>query len=535
MKGFVYGILAVSLLTAPYVKNPTLLPLPQLTAEEKEWESLLEDDLLFEVTKTKYAQEDEFCVRGVDAFSVEEDGTLWILSAGERRMICVKPGEEKQISEFLLVESEVPADFLWYQEELYVYDSLQNALLIYDRNGTCLYTGRADLTGDYVEGIKEAADGIVLTTYGGKELVISDRNTAALAERKSTATEYLPEDGENCDFHQVLTTDGRGTVYSVHTQVVPEVSVLTGEISIRGTTVNRQDCGTYYLDTSEYVYLPRRFLYATKHGTLYLLVNGEQTAQVKKIELSKQADSRYEEIKACALKTEQEYQERRAMRVLQGVAFEEIVTITRGEALKRMWDMLNYSWTLTEDNVDIPERIEGFGKIAGKVILPPEIQAAAERNQGKEKWSEPMTGIPYCWGGFASLYGGNYNRSFPYAMRTGFVAGNVKSDEKYYVFGTSGIDCSGFACAVYDISVNSKVSTRSMADLGTEVTDWRSMELLDYLVYAADHVILFCEYLDEGTILVAEATIRDGKTIYHPRSLNGLIAIGKYEMRTPWQ
>ena len=97
---------------------------------------------------------------------------------------------------------------------------------------------------------------------------------------------------------------------------------------------------------------------------------------------------------------------------------------------------------------------------------------------------------------------------------------------------TAGLDCSGFVSAA--LGFKSKHSTTGLLALGSKVSDIRELEKMDLLVYPGNHIIFFCDWLDETTMLVAESAVREGKVMVHPKSVNELVVSGKYQMRSPW-
>jgi len=57
---------------------------------------------------------------------------------------------------------------------------------------------------------------------------------------------------------------------------------------------------------------------------------------------------------------------------------------------------------------------------------------------------------------------------------------------------------------------------------------------MDLLVWPGEHIIFFCEWIDDATMLVSESNVRNGKVITHPKTLNDLIVSKRYQMRSPW-
>lgn len=472
-----------------------------------------EPEVVFSMEKmTKgEGQEVEKLILYAEAFWVGEDETVYLLDAYGRKIVC---WNGKQVTYIQLSDSMLPTDMIYKNEEFYIYDESEQELEIYDKKGNLLFVKKVVLEQDYVKGLEEREEEVVLITYGGKEWFANRTNGALLSRDKSVETVEIIAKG---DFSEYLGTDANGNIYSANTTLVSESSIITGEISISVVSPKGKVFGNYYLPLEQYTYLPKRYVQVKENGSVYILIPMENAYEVWELPLYLNSQSRMEQVQQEAIQKEEEYaKENKAPR--------EKVSLTREEMLKRANSIVNHSWQMKKENVTI---IYSQGS-----ILTRQIQFIQEENKDKKSWEVSMVGIPYCWGGFNSLYNPEENKRFDYLIqKKAYTAGNINTEE-YYIYYTAGLDCSGYVGAVY--GMNTKVNTTSFSDMGTKIVDRKKLQSMDMIVAPADHIMLFCDWIDEGTWLVTEATIRDGKTVTHPKRLNELLVFGSYQMRSPW-
>ena len=188
---------------------------------------------------------------------------------------------------------------------------------------------------------------------------------------------------------------------------------------------------------------------------------------------------------------------------------------------KRALAIAGYEWTLTPECADL--------SVAKNARQPRYIESLVAQ-MTEEDWKIEMTGIPYCWGGFNSLYGTKSQR-FGTVIGNGYVAGNINTRGEYRKY-TAGLDCSGYVSTLFGTSW--KLNTRHFADLGSKRLALSELERMDYFVAPGDHIVLFLEWLDDGTFLASEAAIRDGRVTIHPRTVNSFLIESTFQMRTPW-
>ena len=455
-------------------------------------------------------------VKYANSLYVTEGEEIYVLDSYGPKIVKF---EGEKHTDIMLSESVLPIDMVFCNQEFYVYDEILEKLQVYTVEGICLLEVDVPLSGDYVKWFEEKNGQTALLTYGGKRLVF-ERTTGVFTEESMQIT-CKPVDGY--DYAEIIGYDAQGNVYTANTVLVKDCSVIAGEIAVYGMTADGTVLGGSILPMLEYAYLPERYVHVTESGMLYALIPAEKECKVERLSLSAQPKSNLTAIAKKAKSTQNSYIRNSKNRLWTGYTNPEPITFTREEIYERVLYLANYKWTLAKKNTKTAKY--------GDVVLPRYIAAIAKENEGKSSWKAEMTGIPYCWGGFVSPYRNERNQFDTLISKDGYAAGNINT-EGFYLWGTAGLDCSGFAGAVFGYS--EKPSTTRLSDIGVRIKNVKELQLMDLLVAPGDHVILFCEWIDEGTWLVAESAIRAGKVIVHPMSLNSLVVVQTYQMNTPW-
>lgn len=453
-----------------------------------------------------------------DGFWVEEDETVYLLKTYDNAVLELK---KKSTREIPLSDTILPADIVSDEENLYIFDDILSELQIYTKQGGLLLRSKIELTDDYVKGLVKTQSGVAVQTYGGMLIAVDLQS----GEQSIIENVVAPKaDVAQCDFAECVGVDDNGTVYSIHTSLWKDCSVICGELTLRAASAEGELLGEYTLTVEEYRYLPGNYIRILGNGNIYLLVPTEQGTEVRKIALRQESTSHMDNIAEAAEELESFYAAESRYRKKIGTACTAKIDIARETVMERAKAMAEYTWTLKRTHTLTSKSEKG-------VTLPREIAAIKEANAGKSDWSVIMTGIPYCWGGFNAIDVGTGNRTFQKALNKKYVAGNTNS-EGYIKYMTAGLDCSGFVSAA--LGFTKKQSTKGLSDLGSKISDINKLETMDILVYPGEHVIFFCEWLDETTMLIAESAVREGKVIIHPKSLNELVVNGMYQMRSPW-
>ena len=453
-------------------------------------------------------------VQYANSFWAEEDGTVYVLDSYGRKLVKLK---EESVTEILLPGCLLPVDVLLHNREFYVYDEILNAIRIYTTEGIFLEAIEVPVQGDdYVRGFA-AEDGVALLTYRGKRLVFHENTATFSTGTYREKTVY----SKGYDFTEYVTTDAAGIRYSVNTKLLKDTSILAGELTICASSADGEWIGGFVIPTLKCDWLPDHYVRVTKNGDVYVLMIQEEEFVVKKVELTRNPVSYMEEIRKEAAKIEAAYEKESTRRIKNGATYRKAITLSRETVLERAVAMAEYEWTLTQNNTDMA--------VARRAQLPHYIATLAEEYEGQTEWQVTMKGIPYCWGGFVSPYAASYER-FPKVIDK-YLAGNIRSEGEYLAK-TAGLDCSGYASALYGISW--KLNTRQLSDVGTKRTELTELEKMDMLVAPGDHVVLFVEWLDERTMLATESAIRDGRVTIHPRTLNSFLLENSFQMRTPW-
>lgn len=469
-------------------------------------------------TETEENTEEGYVLGYTDGFWVEENETVYLLETyGCRVLECSK----KSIREILLSDAVLPADIISEGERLYIFDDILLELQIYTKQGELLVRSKIELNDDYVKGLVKTEDGVAVLTYGGLQIVVNPET----GEQTCSDKEPVPAvDAAGYDYAEYVGTDEDGVVYSVHTELVKDCSVLSGELTVRAVSPDGECLGSYILPVEEYLYLPGQYIQVADNGNIYVMIPTEQSVEVRKVALKDTVESRLENISEAAAGQEADYTAGSRYRKRMGTACTETISFTREEVWERARAMAEYKWTLKRTHTLTSKSEKG-------VVLPREIAAIKAANAENSSWSTTMTGIPYCWGGFYALDVGFGGKTFQQVIDKNYVAGNI-NPMGYLKYLTAGVDCSGFVSAAFGFT--KKQSTSGLSDLGSKVSDVKKLEQMDILVYPGDHVIFFCDWLNETTMLVSEAAVREGKVVIHPKSLNQLVVDGKYQMRSPW-
>ncbi len=465
------------------------------------------------------AEESEGYALGyTDGFWMEKDETIYLLKSYGSAVLEIKKNTQREIA---LSAAVLPADIISDENNLYIYDDILCELQIYTKQGGLLLRNKIDLKDDFVKELVKLKDGIAVLTYGGKQIPVNCPDGSLLV---SEATQIPKIDAAGYDCAEYVGTDEDGTVYSVHTTLINNCSILSGELTLRAVTEDGKLTGSYVLPVREYTYLPGKYIHVMENGNVYLLVPTEEKVEVRKIALKEEAISAMDVLSQDASALESKYASDVRSRKRSGLACTEEITMTREEARQRADAMAEYEWTLKKTHTLTSKSEKG-------VILPRDVAFYKAEHEDKSSWSVKMTGIPYCWGGFYALDTGFSGKTFQQVVDKKYVAGNI-NPKGNYKYMTAGLDCSGYVSAVFGFS--SKKNTGALSCLGAKVSDVRKLEQMDLLVWPGEHIIFFCEWIDDATMLVTESNVRNGKVITHPKTLNDLIVSKRYQMRSPW-
>jgi hypothetical protein len=197
---------------------------------------------------------------------------------------------------------------------------------------------------------------------------------------------------------------------------------------------------------------------------------------------------------------------------------------SRATAKERAIEMMDYEWTVLANH-----------KVTSSsdVIVPAYVKNATA--------GTTVTGIPYCWGGYNGYStDGSYSSFESVVTSTAYTAGNTKSVTDSHVWGTIGLDCSGFVCSAYAFSSGTKYSTTSLASFGCSVSQ-NELKPMDFLVKSRWHVVLYAGY-EDGSVKKYEAVVSDvvsdtealdGKTKRNECNVTAMVSEG-YVCRSPY-
>ncbi|MBO5353889.1 MAG: hypothetical protein J6A77_11385 [Lachnospiraceae bacterium] len=460
----------------------------------------------------------EFPVEYSDGFWVDEEENIYVLATYEKCIWEYKAGETRQIP---LEAAVLPADVVAAGGLLYVYDDLLSEVQIYTKEGELKCRSNINLQEDYVKQLVMESGTAAVITYGGRRICINPENgeqTVLLQEtvRKAEKSGY--------DYVEFLAADNTGKEYFVCTSLLKEGTLLAGELVLHAVSPKGTQLGSYVLPVEEFDYLAGTYLQIQEDGRIYLMVTGEKTLEIRKIELGREAVSNLPEIIQAAEKLEQENQEELEYRRVRGFDCTRTVELDREEVWERVLAMAEYEWTLRKTNTETTRMTE--------IEFPREIEALRQAGEKEEDWSAEIKGLPYCWGGFCSIYGGESGITFDKALEQGYLTGNSLT-EGYYKTATIGVDCSGLLTAA--LGFDEKLGTKDLLEIGTVLENPEELEVMDYLVSPGNHVMVFCGWLDAATMLVCESAVREGKVSIHPKTIHELAVNGSYIPCSFWQ
>lgn len=449
-----------------------------------------------------------------DSFWVEEDETVYLLDTYGKRVLEMF---RQDCREILLSASVLPADITTCKENIFIYDDLLSELQIYTKQGEFLSANRIFIEGDYVKQLSCVNEEVLLQTYRNQWYTVNQENgTLTICKEKEVPQLKTGE----YNYAEYIDTDEDGTVYSVHTKLVEDCSVISGELTLQAVSATGELLGSYILPVEEYVYLPDRYIQIHQNGNIYCMIPTVTSVEVRKIALKDAMESKLQEIWKTAEALEMKYNENAKSKK----NYAEEILYTREEVRQRCCDMAEYEWILKKTNTST-------GKSEPGVVLPREIEAIRVKHEGESSWSDKVIGIPYCWGGFYSLDVGFKGKNFQDVISGKYVAGNINPKDNYKYM-TAGVDCSGYVCAAFGLT--QRTNTSGLAAIGSKQSDITQLEQMDILVAPGDHVIFFFEWIDDATMLVSESAVREGKVTIHPKSVNEFVICGMYQMRSPW-
>jgi hypothetical protein len=467
---------------------------------------------------------------GPESFCITDEGIV-ILDTLNKRVLTRDYNGKETVHE--LINVRYPKDIYYFDSFYYVFDSWGDYGCVqkYTRNFILLdevklpkeinadafnsfyinENERLCIRGNdssYAVLVEDSSAKLVRT---GIEYIRKDDNNLTVATGKSSWSIVF---GENEYVRYLL--ENNGNMYYQRVRMVPDCSVLAGEITIEAVDSMGTYLGAYAVEKNEKTALANR--YFTVYGNkCYLMIVTEEETRVEEVYLSCYFKSDMDMIVQEAL----EYENRMEAQMETISA-----STTRTEATNRANSMLSTAWTLRLANATIPANMSN-------VVLPDYILTIKNNGELNNGQTKAMSGIPYCWGGFDSQYS---CPTFSSLMNSNKVAGNVSSANGTLVTGTAGLDCSGYVCTVYGLS--SKLNTSGLASNLNVVSSQNSLQAMDCLVKSGHHAVLFYLWVNqsEGKMVILEENNPadyDDKVAYRTKYISEYLNNG-YVMRTGW-
>lgn len=451
---------------------------------------------------------------GPAAFWIENESSIYILDSLNKRINHYVDG--KYFNEITLASAFAPQCFSIAPDgTVYICDIYmeERRLLVYYSDGSLAsfkLEVRTTRGIDILSGKKIS----ILDWYERKFYNISDGKLQFIGSQALECTEML-----GSDYAKYLAEDGDFR-YEIQTALV-EGSIIRGEIRIIAIDEDGDIAGSVRVPLEEFMYLPNQYAQIDENGMLYFMVPTKRCLEIRKVRLGAMSDSQMEELVASM----QEYEMKQASLDVEHTIFA-APSFTREQVDSRANQIIAQKWTLSADNT----------KTGVEVKLPQYIQKIVDDKLLENGGTVELSGIPYCWGGFDSLYTSNTTgcSNFNEAIAEGCTAGNVYiTEDRQKKSKTAGLDCSGFVSAAYGFS--SKWSTSNFAKYGKKVERFDDIQSMDFIVKSGEHVVLFYLWPPTGksTLIIMEAAAGSvGKTVI--REVNKDSYLKGYEIRNPW-
>lgn len=465
---------------------------------------------------------------GPESFWIDNDGSIFILDTLNTRIVSFINNEITQIQ---LTESIYPTDIIHFDNHFYILDMFSdNKLLVYDDNG--LYIASLDLSQFHMHprNLSKSNNAVIVKSYEHNmdvQVIYRDNEFDFIENANTSVSDIIKSN--YVDFSQTIDNDNNELMYSLNTKLVPNCSIIAGELTISCINKSQNEIGNYIIPTDEFSYIPDNFIRIV-NNKIYLMVPTSNAIEIRRVSLGNLNKSNMNEISKKTLQLQESYSSSNDRGVLERAS---VISLTRADVLDRANRMATYTWTLTSKNVNISSVPSASQK---DVTLPYYIRQIVDSGKLSNGGSVSMSGIPYCWGGFMSQYSTTSSLSFADAISKGYMAGNVSGSAPGYISGTAGLDCSGFVSASYGLS--SKKGTGDLLSFGTSISNINSLGQMDFLVKDG-HTLLFYQWMNQSTgdmlIIEANSTNETGKTIVRIVNINDYIkASSPWQMRTPW-
>lgn len=454
--------------------------------------------------------------QGPEAFTISPDGTLYVLDSANRRVHIVKERQvilTKDISDTLY-----PRDVLYFDKYLYILDDNNQILQFSDEGflnnkyqlpkgvdthqiyrlaatnngGVKIWVQNyhefdlvslplsVDLEEFLKEGKKQIGPGIASPT-GKRWVVMGGGWTQGLLVATDGSAEITIEANGIFGSARLAGFDKEGNIYVLVEDLYDETPGKLGvEMTIRKYAPSGNLLGVARLPSEEFVMVPMRPVEVTQEGRIYAMVPGKESVSIYEVELGASYLTIAYRLPLAGSVTSEEQVSQPSASVT--------TSLNRHQVFDRARTMTNTSWVWRNDydwfNAEwFSDQRDRSRADAGKATKPSHLVGVAD--------GVIVTGIPYYWGGFDSLWTKsdwagsrwpNWNGALNYYRnqnKKGPLVGDVDSSctpgltncQSNGVYrGGAGIDCSGFVAAASGNSYSAKPGTGALASSGH---DWR--------------------------------------------------------------
>ena len=480
----------------------------------------------------------DFCNMGPNSFAVE-NGMVYVLDTLNSRIITVKDGKYDVIT----------LDGISYPKHMCL---IGNTVYITDHDSSCMFAmklaDRSMVKYALPKGI-EADDIYMLHMNKNGALELVDHDLKVYTWEKSSWQNAYTVSCEEVDCHsyrisggekkatvietgdntlaQFIDKSSKNVMVSVY-EFVPDVPVIMFERTIRIYDRDGNVIGNTVVDDEDAYSHPDDDVYESSDGSIYIMHCKTDGVYIAKPNLRKSYNSKMDSITAEAQEMCKDLYKRETK------SNNSLTKYKRNQVYTRADDCINCEWVFDSNKNATIRQQTNEGHLY-TLKLPDQLKNIT----GKKN----MVGIPYCRGmhdgpdTFREKLNKKYDGKY-------YTAGNVNGGDGY-IYGSTGLDCSGFACYAYGIT--SHWCTPDFRDSGffigsvnvsnsANTNQFKKIKRMDYIVKVTDegrHIMLFYGIFDSSLICVVHSTNTTGydgciKNNYNLSNMKNYVMMSPY-------